>query len=125
MPQGPAELKTGIKILEGYGLTEGACVSSVNPPDGQRRPGSVGLRISYQSMSTVVLDGNGRFLRKAEVDEIGIIAIRGPNVFSGYFDARHNEGLWIEISGERWLNTGDLGRQDAHGYFCLRAAKKT
>jgi fatty-acyl-CoA synthase len=118
------ESKTGIKILEGYGLTEGACVSSVNPPNGLRRPGSIGLRIPYQRMSAVVLDGNGRFVRKAEVDEVGIIAIRGPNVFSGYLDARHNEGLWIEIGGERWLNTGDLGRQDADGYFWLAGRKK-
>lgn len=36
---------TGLKILEGYGLTEGTCVSTVNPPAGQRRHGSIGLRI--------------------------------------------------------------------------------
>jgi fatty-acyl-CoA synthase len=118
------ESKTGIKIIEGYGLTEGTCVSSVNPPYGQRRPGSIGLRIPYQLMSTVVLKGEGRFLRKAEVDEVGIVAIRGPNVFSGYLDGGHNEGLWIEVAGERWLNTGDLGWQDAEGYFWLAGRKK-
>ena len=60
----------------------------------------------------------------AEIDEIGVIAINGPNVFSGYLDPRHNEGLWIDIDGERWLNTGDLGRQDANGYFWLAGRKK-
>jgi fatty-acyl-CoA synthase len=60
----------------------------------------------------------------ADVDEAGIIAINGPNVFSGYLDVRQNEDLWIEIDGERWLNTGDLGRQDHNGYFWLSGRKK-
>ena len=60
------EARTGVKILEGYGLTEGACVSSLNPPDGDRKPGSIGLRIPYQQMRAVTLDSEGRFLRMAE-----------------------------------------------------------
>jgi fatty-acyl-CoA synthase len=118
------EAKTGLKIIEGYGLTEGACVSSVNPPEGERLPGSIGLPIPYQRMAAVVLDANGRYERMAEIDEIGVIAINGPNVFSAYLDPRHNNGLWIDIDGERWLNTGDLGRQDANGYFWLAGRKK-
>jgi fatty-acyl-CoA synthase len=116
--------KTGVKILEGYGLTEGTCASSLNPPAGQRIAGSIGLRIPYQQMRAVILDGQGRFLRMAETDEIGIIAIHGPNVFAGYLDPNHDSGLWIEIDGERWLNTGDLGRQDANGYFWLSGRRK-
>jgi fatty-acyl-CoA synthase len=54
----------------------------------------------------------------------GIIALRGPNVFPGYLLSKHNEGLWIEIDGKPWLNTGDLGRQDADGYFWLSGRKK-
>ena len=111
------EAKTGIKILEGYGLTEGACVSSVNPAAGERHAGSIGLPIPYQRMEAVVLDGDGRFQRMADVDEAGVIAISGPNVFKGYLDPGHNAGVWIDIDGERWLNTGDLGRRDADGYF--------
>jgi fatty-acyl-CoA synthase len=118
------EARTGVKIIEGYGLTEGACISSLNPAEGERLPGSIGLRIPYQRMAAVILDTNGRFERMAEIEEIGVIAINGPNVFSGYLDARHNNGLWIKIDGERWLNTGDLGRQDAHGYFWLAGRQK-
>jgi fatty-acyl-CoA synthase len=118
------EATTGVKIVEGYGLTEAACVSSVNPPDGERRPGSIGLPIPYQQMAAVVMDANGRFERMAGVDEVGVIAINGPNVFSGYLDSRHDLGLWIDIDGERWLNTGDLGRRDADGYFWLAGRKK-
>ncbi|RON24804.1 acyl-CoA synthetase [Pseudomonas brassicacearum] len=126
----PAELfreferRTGVKILEGYGLTEGACVSSVNPPHGERRIGSIGIRIPYQNMRAVLLDDAGEYLRDASVDEIGLITISGPNLFEGYLEARHNQGLWIDIDGQRWLNTGDLGRQDAQGYFWLTGRKK-
>ena len=118
------EAKTGVKILEGYGLTEGACASSLNPPAGERFAGSIGLPIPYQRMAAVILDGDGRFQRMADVDEVGVIAINGPNVFSGYLDPRHNEGVWLDIDGERWLNTGDLGRRDANGYFWLAGRKK-
>ena len=44
------EAKTRVKIVEGYGLTEGGCVSAVNPPSGERRAGSIGLHIPYQQM---------------------------------------------------------------------------
>jgi fatty-acyl-CoA synthase len=118
------EARTGVKILEGYGLTEGACVSSVNPAVGERRAGSIGLPIPYQRMEAVVLDGDGRCQRMADVDEVGVIAISGPNVFKGYLDPRHDAGVWIDIDGERWLNTGDLGRRDANGYFWLTGRKK-
>jgi fatty-acyl-CoA synthase len=118
------EAKTGVKILEGYGLTEAACVSSVNPAAGERRAGSIGLPIPYQRMAAVVLDGDGRFHRMADVDEVGVIAISGPNVFKGYLDPRHNAGVWIDIDGESWLNTGDIGRRDTNGYFWLTGRKK-
>ncbi|POA19669.1 acyl-CoA synthetase [Pseudomonas sp. FW300-N1A1] len=126
----PAELfreferRTGVKILEGYGLTEGACVSSINPPHGERRIGSIGIRIAYQNMRAVLLDDSGEYLRDADVDETGLITISGPNLFEGYLEERHNQGLWIDVDGRRWLNTGDLGRQDAQGYFWLTGRKK-
>ncbi|WP_371227040.1 acyl-CoA synthetase [Pseudomonas sp. QE6] len=118
------EQRTGVRLLEGYGLTEGACVSSVNPPDGERRIGSIGIRLAYQDMRAVVLGPTGEYERDAHTDEVGVIAICGPNLFVGYLDESHNQGLWIEIEGRRWLNTGDLGRQDAEGYFWLTGRKK-
>ncbi|WP_322617270.1 acyl-CoA synthetase [Pseudomonas sp. BIC9C] len=118
------EGRTGVKILEGYGLTEGACVSSVNPPHGERHIGSIGIRIAYQDMRAVMLDDAGEYLRDADVDEIGLITITGPNLFEGYVEESHNRGLWIDINGQRWLNTGDLGRQDENGYFWLTGRKK-
>ncbi len=116
--------QTGVRIVEGYGLTEGACVSSGNPLDAPPRIGSIGVRYPYQDMRALILDDDGKFLRDADADEIGVIAICGPNVFAGYLDPSHNKGLWIERQGETWLNTGDLGRQDADGYFWLTGRKK-
>ncbi len=118
------EKTAGIKILEGYGLTEGACVSSLNPPAGESRIGSIGLRLPYQKMAAVILDEAGKFLRFAGQDEVGVIAINGPNIFASYVNPEHNKDLWIDIDGERWLNTGDLGRQDQDGYFWLTGRKK-
>lgn len=78
------EQRTGIRILEGYGLTEATCVSSCNPPQGERRPGSIGLRLPGQPMKAVVLDEAGGYLRDCGVDEVGSLVVSGPNVFAGY-----------------------------------------
>ncbi|BCH21565.1 acyl-CoA synthetase [Mesorhizobium sp. L-8-3] len=118
------EKATGVRILEAYGLTEGACVSSVNPPEGERRIGSIGLRLPYQKMAVVRLDDSGDFTGFAGTEEVGVLAIHGPNVFAGYINPEHNKGLWLEIDGDRWLNTGDLARQDTDGYFWLTGRKK-
>jgi fatty-acyl-CoA synthase len=119
------EQRTGIEILEGYGLTEATCVSSVNPIAGERRVGSIGLRLPGQPMKVVVLDERGAFVRDCDTGEVGVIVVSGPNVFAGYRKAAQNEGSWVDCGdGRRWLNTGDLGRQDANGYFWLTGRKK-
>lgn len=119
------QARTGLKILEGYGLTEGTCVSTVNPPRGERRLGSIWLRLPLQTMKAVLLDDAGRYVRDCHIGEVGVLLIRGPNVFAGYKNEAHNQGLWVDAGdGERWLNTGDLGRQDADGYFYLTGRKK-
>lgn len=116
---------TGLKILEGYGLTEATCVSSVNPPAGERRAGSIGLRLPGQRMKTVILDGAGGLVRDCAVGEAGVLIVSGPNLFEGYRLAEQNAGLWIDGGDDRtWLNTGDLARQDADGYFWLTGRTK-
>lgn len=119
------EQRTGLRILEGYGLTEATCVSSCNPPQGERRLGSIGLRLPWQDMKAVVLDEAGAYVRDCESGEVGLLVIGGPNVFAGYKVPEHNQGLWLDgADGRRWLNTGDLGRQDAEGYFFLTGRRK-
>lgn len=115
------EAHSGMKILEGYGLTEGTCVSSINPLHGEQKVGSIGLRLPYHQMAVFIVDDEGQFVREAETDEIGVVCIKGPNVFNGYLDEAHNVGIWPK---EGWFNTGDLGRQDTDGYFWLTGRKK-
>ena len=119
------EITTGLTIVEGYGLTEGTCVSTCNPPRGERRTGSIGLRVPLQPMKAVLLDDAGAFVRDCEIGEVGVLVVRGPNVFAGYKAPEHNQGLWVDAGdGARWLNTGDLGRRDSEGYFYLTGRKK-
>jgi fatty-acyl-CoA synthase len=113
------EAHSGMKILEGYGLTEGTLVSSINPLFGERKVGSIGFRIPYQEMKISVEDATG--WRDAATDEIGCVCVKGPNVFPGYLEEEHNKGVWLE---DGWFNTGDLGRQDADGTFWLTGRKK-
>jgi len=115
------EQRTGVSILEGYGLTEATCASSTNPRYGERRVGSIGLRYPYQAMKTVVIDQHGRYLRDCQPDETGTLIVNGPNVFAGYVQEEQNTGLWV---ADGWLNTGDLGRQDRDGYFWLSGRSK-
>lgn len=115
------ETSTGMRILEGYGLTEGTTASSINPIHGESRVGSIGLRLPYQEMKVFIVDEFGIFEREAEPDEIGCICIKGPTVFKGYLEERHNVGIWPQ---KGWFNTGDLGRMDKDGYFWLTGRKK-
>jgi fatty-acyl-CoA synthase len=115
------ETATGVRLYEGYGLTEGACVSSVNPPSGERRLGTVGLRLPYQQMQAWKIDADGKAIEACAQGEIGVIGISGPNVFPGYLRDVDNEGIWLR---PEWLNTGDLGYIDDDGYLHLTGRAK-
>jgi len=115
------EERTGLRILEGYGLTESVCVASLNPRDGERRVGSIGIRIPYQGMKSVRLGADGGYLGDCELDEIGTVVIRGPNVLSGYKRSSDNRGVFLD---DGWFVTGDLGRMDGDGYFWLTGRSK-
>jgi hypothetical protein len=65
--------------------------------------GSIGLRIAYQKIAVVRLDEAGRFAGFADKEEVGVLAINGPNVFAGGAHAVRDEGLWLTSEGERWL----------------------
>ena len=81
--------------------------------------------LPWQKMKCVILDESWNYVREAASDEVGVIALAGPNIFEHYNSDGHNATAWIDChDDERWFNTGDLGRRDAEGYFWLTGRKK-
>lgn len=109
---------SGVELLEGYGMTETTCSASFNPVFGDRRIGSIGLRLPFTEMRCAIVR-NGAVERFCDTDEVGTIVMRGPHIFPGYY-RRVPNGL-LE---DGWLDSGDLGRQDADGYFWLTGRSK-
>jgi fatty-acyl-CoA synthase len=110
------EKATGVRMHEGYGMTEGTCVSTCNPLLAEPKPGSVGIRIPYQELRILKVDSSGQAAGEAAVGDVGVVAIRGPNVFAGYLRDQDNGNVWL---AKGWLNTGDLGHLDAQGFLTL------
>jgi acyl-CoA synthetase (AMP-forming)/AMP-acid ligase II len=105
------ESRYGIPLIEGYGLSEGSCASTVNPLDGQRKPGTVGLPVPGQTIR--IVDTAGRPVPDGQPGEV---VIKGPNVMRGYLN-RPEETTRTVVDG--WLHTGDVGRLDEDGYLVL------
>lgn len=120
------EQETGVRILEGYGMTEATCVTSCNPPDGERKIGSVGFPLPWTNAAICQFDAEGALSRICGQDEIGEICFSGPNIFAGYRSAERTKGVFfsMEEGGERWIRTGDLGRIDADGYIWITGRAK-
>ena len=99
---------TGHAILERYGMTE-TNMNTSNPYEGTRRPGSVGLPLPGVEVRISDKDGNS-----LGTGETGMIEVRGPNVFSGYW--RMPEKTATAFRQDGFFITGDLGALDADGY---------
>jgi fatty-acyl-CoA synthase len=69
----------------------------------------------------VKVDAEGRYAGDCATNEIGVIAMAGPGVFSGYLSETHNRGAFVEPG---WVNSGDLGRLDDEGYLWLTGRAK-
>jgi long-chain acyl-CoA synthetase len=108
------------KIVEGYGLTEGTCVSSVNPLptefEDKRKIGSIGLPIPGNDMKIVDEKGND-----VPPNTKGEIIIKGDNVMKEYFK---NPKANAETLKNGWLYTGDIGHMDEDGFFFITDRKK-
>lgn len=119
------ESRTGVPLLEGYGLTEGTCASVRSFPD-HPRPGSVGQRLPYQQVKAVRIDDDGQW-HDLPPGEAGNLAISGPTVFPGYVTARTNNGHVLDGLGklnDGWLDTGDLAWVDDEGFVHLTGRAK-
>ncbi|MCX7320032.1 MAG: malonyl-CoA synthase, partial [Hyphomicrobiales bacterium] len=101
--------RTGHAVLERYGMTE-TNMNTSNPYDGERVPGAVGFPLPGVSVRVTDPDTGKAF----EADTIGMIEVKGPNVFKGYW--RMPEKTKSEFRDDGFFITGDLGKIDAKGY---------
>ncbi|KKF01452.1 malonyl-CoA synthase [Mycolicibacterium obuense] len=105
--------RTGHAILERYGMTETG-MNTTNPyDDGPRKPGTVGKPLTGTEVRVVDRE-TGEPLPDGDV---GSIEVRGPNVFSGYWQMP--EKTASEFRADGFFITGDLGRIDDDGYLCI------
>ncbi|UDY23325.1 class I adenylate-forming enzyme family protein [Nocardioides sp. Kera G14] len=106
----------GIGLIEGYGLTEGTCASTVNPLHGPRKLGTVGVALPGQTVAIMREDGTF-----APTGERGEVVIQGPTVMRGYLNRPDATAgtLRPDANGDVWLHTGDVGVLDDDGYLTL------
>ena len=115
------EALTGARLVEGYGLTEAAPVTHVNPihpADDQRRRRSIGLPLADTDVAIRDIETGQRDL---PIGEVGELVIRGPQVMQGYWN-RPEETRHVLRDG--WLYTGDMARMDSDGFFYIEDRKK-
>ncbi|MFD0982129.1 acyl-CoA synthetase [Tropicimonas aquimaris] len=115
------ERATGVEIIEGYGLTEATCLVSINPVEGNKKIGSVGIPFPHTDVKILQHTPDGP--RECATDEVGEICIDNPGVYAGstYTEADKNHDLFHH---DVYLRTGDLGRIDADGYLWITGRAK-
>ena len=101
--------RTGHAVLERYGMTE-TNMNTSNPYDGERVPGAVGFPLPGVSVRVT----DPETAKELPRDEIGMIEVKGPNVFKGYW--RMPEKTKAEFRSDGFFITGDLGKIDDKGY---------
>lgn len=119
----------GIRLVEGYGLTEAAPVVSANPPE-DLQVGTIGPPLSGLDIR-IDADVDTAFTADEEpldADAVGELLVRGPNVTPGYWnDSRGTDAAFVrldeETSEDRWLRTGDIVARRPSGYLQFRARR--
>jgi malonyl-CoA/methylmalonyl-CoA synthetase len=104
------QARTGHAILERYGMTE-TSMNTSNPYDGERVAGTVGVPLRGTALRVADPETGGVL---PEPDAIGVIEVKGPNVFKGYW--QNPEKTAAEFRPDGYFITGDLGKVDARGY---------
>ena len=110
------ENQFGVKVVEGYGLTEASPACSFNMLDRPQKPGSIGTAIPGAKIK--IVDENDRELPRGEVGEL---IVQGDNVMKGYYK---DAAATASVIKNGWLHTGDLGKMDDDGYIFLTGLKK-
>ena len=107
---------TGVRLLEGYGLTECAPLVTVNPYDLQGYNGSIGVPVS--STDIRLLDDDGELVGLGQPGEMWV---KGPQVMRGYYNCQAAKD---EVLKDGWLATGDIAPMDENGFFTIVDRKK-
>ncbi|AZB44003.1 long-chain fatty acid--CoA ligase [Bacillus sp. FJAT-42376] len=106
---------TGLKFVEGYGLSETIAQTHFNPPD---RPKMQCLGIPSFDVDSKIVDPVT--LEELPVGSEGEIVVNGPQVFLGYYNRpEENEQAFIDIAGKKYFRTGDIGKRDEEGYYFM------
>ncbi len=109
------ESVTGVRICEGYGLTESSGVVSANPYDGTRKRGTIGQLVPGTRVALLDKEDPTRLAPEGEPGEL---AVHGPQVMRGYWNRPEADGdCFATIDGKRYLRTGDVARVDADGFL--------
>ncbi len=126
---GQFEARLGIPVRNIVGMTECACLVSIEPAAAPRVPGSTGLRLPYTEVRAVPWrDGAAQLGEICAAGQTGVIVLRGPHVSPGYTDAARNVGMFAGAPGAPpeacWLVSGDLGHIDAQGCIHITGRAK-
>lgn len=111
------EARTGKQILERYGMTE-TNMNTSNPYDGERRAGTVGLALP--GVEVRLLDPDTQ--ETVEAGAVGMLQVRGSNVFTGYWQMP--EKTREELLSDGFFITGDLATIDSDGYVTIVGRSK-
>jgi long-chain acyl-CoA synthetase len=110
------EKQFGVKIVEGYGLTEASPACSFNMFDRPQKPGSIGRAIPGTKIK--IVDEKGSEVPRGEIGEL---IVKGDNVMQGYYK---DKAATAAVIKDGWLYTGDLGKMDNDDYVFLTGLKK-
>jgi long-chain acyl-CoA synthetase len=111
-------LSSGANIVEGFGLTEAAPITHLNPLRGNSKNGSIGLPFPDTDAAIVDMEVGSVPLPPGKIGEL---VVRGPQVMQGYWN-RPDETASVLRNG--WLYTGDIAYMDEEGYFFIVDRKK-
>ena len=109
------QTEKGIKFAQGYGMTEAGRLTSLDLEDTERKAGSVGQEVFHVFLK--IVDDQGV---EVPTGELGEIIVRGPNVFSGYWNRPEETEAAFK---DGWFITNDLGRRDEEGFIFLEGRK--
>jgi long-chain acyl-CoA synthetase len=108
---------TGVRVCEGYGLTESSGVVSANPYAGTRKKGTIGQPVAGTEIIFLDKEDPTELVKDGEPGEL---AFRGPQVMRGYWQRPETDAdVFVEHGGKRYLRTGDVAVVDEEGFLSI------